>query len=219
MKSMPRLKVLLASLPLAIASGQLSSCSDTPVTAKLAPAENDAVVWEGRAISDWRWDLRAFRDVAKCNAASKALARAGKIAVPGLSLDVKDDSVFFVQVWAAEALAEIGPAAQDSLSTLEMAVKAAEEQAAPNLSRRNFAAWGHAAIVRISNRVDGHVGSIVNYLDDSDDLVRFNACRALGRLGPLAKAALPALLKAKDGDRDSLTKACAAESVTQIDRS
>ena len=123
----------------------LSSCSDTPMSARVPQAQNDDTVWEGKKLKEWRWDLRGFRNVQKCATASSALARAGSLAVDGLSQDVNDGSVFFVNVWAAKALCEIGPDAKEALPALQTAVETAQEEGKSHMGWRSFEPWGRAA--------------------------------------------------------------------------
>ena len=194
-----------------------SSCSDTPMSARVPSAQNDETVWEGKKLKDWRWDLRGFRNVQKCATASAALARAGKLAVDGLSKDVNDGSVFFVNVWAAQALYKIGPDANEALPALETAVATAQEQGKSHMGWRNFEPWGRAAIVLIGGESGDHIQKIALFLQDSDELVKINACRALGQIGSRAKSALPALNGAKQGTNKSVQE-CASEAISAIER-
>lgn len=194
----------------------MSSCSDTPMTAKCPPAQNDEMVWEGRQLKEWRWDLRGFRNVKKCATASAALARAGKAAVDGLSKDVNDGSVFFANVWAAQALCKIGPEAKDALPALETAVVTAQEKGKSHMGWRNFEPWGRAAIVKISGESSDQIEKIAAFLNDSDALVKINACRALSQLGLQAKPALLALNRAKQ-DNDKSVQECATEAIASIE--
>lgn len=193
----------------------LSSCSDTPISARVPQAENDETVWEGKKIKEWRWDLRGFRNVQKCATASAALARAGKLSVAGLSKDVNDGSVFFVNVWAAQALCKIGPDAKDALPALQTAVTTAKEMGKTHTGWRNFEPWGRAALVKISGQPAEHIDIIATFLNDSDSLVRINSCRALRELATMANPALPALNRAK-GDSDKSVQDCAAEAIIAI---
>jgi hypothetical protein len=190
--------------------------SGTPISARCPSAENDDVVWEGKKLKEWRWDLREFRNVQKCAIASAALARAGKLAVSGLSKDVNDGSVFFVNVWAAQALCRIGPNAKDALPALKTAVATAQQQGKSHMGWRNFEPWGRAAIVKITNEPGDQIEKIALFLRDNDELVKINACRALGQLGPLAKPALSALTQAKR-DKNKRVQECAAESMAAIE--
>lgn len=195
----------------------LSSCSDTPLSARVPQAQNDDTVWEGKTLKEWRWDLRGFRNVQKCATASSALARAGKLAVDGLSKDVNDGSVFLVNVWAAQALCKIGPDAEEALPALQTAVVTAQEQGKSNLGWRNFEPWGRAAIVLISGENGEHIQKIALFLQDRDELVRINACRALGQLGSRAVSVLPALNQAKQDTKKNVQE-CASETISTIER-
>lgn len=195
----------------------LSSCSDTPMSARVPQAQNDDAVWEGKKLQEWRWDLRGFRNVQKCAAASAALGRAGKLAVDGLSKDVNDGSVFFVNVWAAQSLCKIGPDAKEALPALQTAVATAQEQGKSHMGWRNFEPWGRAAIVLVGGDSGDHIQKIALFLQDSDGLVKINACRALGQLGARAQTALPALNRAKQ-DADKSVRECASEAISAIER-
>ncbi len=194
----------------------LSSCSDTPMSARVPPAQNDETVWEGKKLREWRRDLRGFRNVQKCAAASAALTRAGSLAVDGLSKDVNDGSVFFVNVWAAQSLYKIGPDAKEALPALQTAVATAQENGKSHTGWRNFEPWGRAAIVSICGESGDHISKIALFLQDSDGLVKINACRALGQLGPRAQSALPALNRAKQ-DNDKSVRECASEAISAIE--
>ena len=196
----------------------LSSCSDTPMSARVPTAQNDETMWEGKKLKDWRWDLRGFRNVQKCATASAALARAGKLAVDGLSKDVNDGSVFFVNVWAAQSLCKIGTDAKEAIPALQTAVATAQEQGKSHMGWRNFEPWGRAAIVLIGGENSDHIQKITFFLQDSDGLVKINACRALGQLGARAQTALPALNRAKQ-DTDKSVQECATEAISAIERS
>lgn len=180
-------------------------------------AENDNVPWEGRKIIEWRWDLRHFRDVKKCSRAKDALVRAGRLAVPGLAKDVNDGSVFYVNVWAAMALFQIGSDAHDAIPALESAIKRAQEKGKHDLGWRNFEPWGRAAIVRIKNDPGGQITKIISFLEDTDDLVRSNAIKALGNLGGLAIDAVPALKKHLN-DKDESVRQRAKEAIEAIEK-
>jgi len=195
----------------------LSSCSDTPMSARVPEAQNDDMVWEGKKLREWRWDLRGFKNVKKCVIASGALARAGKLAVDGLSKDVNDGSVFFVNVWAAQALCKIGPDAKEALPALQTAVATAQEQGKSQMGWRNFEPWCRAAIVLISGENGDHIQKITLFLQDSDELVRINACRALAQLGSRAVSALRALNRAKQDTKKSVQE-CASEAILAIKR-
>lgn len=195
----------------------LSSCSDTPLSARVPQAQNDDTVWEGKKLKEWRWDLRGFRNVQKCATASSALASAGKLAVDGLSKDVNDGSVFFVNVWAAQALCKVGPDAKEALPALQTAVATAQEQGKSHMGWRNFEPWGRAAIVLISGENGDHIQKIALFLRDSDELVKINACRALGQLGSRAVSAIPSLNRAQQDTKKSVQE-CASEAISAIER-
>ena len=195
----------------------LSSCSDRPLSARVPQAKNDDTVWEGKKLREWRWDLRRFRNVKKCATASATLARAGKLAVDGLSKDVNDGSIFYVNVWAAQALCEIGPDAKEALPALQTAVAKAQERGKSDVGWRNFEPWGRAAIVLISRDNSDHIQKIALFLQDSDELVKINACRALRELGSRAMSALPALYRAKQ-DTNKSVRGCASEAILAIER-
>ncbi|MGV8041069.1 MAG: HEAT repeat domain-containing protein [Thermoanaerobaculaceae bacterium] len=195
-----------------------SSCGDSPMSARVPQAQNDDTVWEGKKLQEWRWDLRGFRNVQKCATASDALARAGKLAVDGLSKDVNDGSVFFVNVWAAQSLCKIGPDAKEALPALKTAVTRAQEQGKSHMGWRNFEPWGRAAIVLISGESEDHIQKITVFLEDSDDMVRYNTCCALRQLGSQAKSALPALYRAKH-DNDKSVQDLASQAISAIEAS
>lgn len=192
----------------------LSSCSDTPMTASVPSAQNDDTVWEGKKLAEWRRDLRAF-NVQKNLAATAALARAGKLAIDGLSKDVNDESGF-VNYWAALSLCKIGPDAKEALPALQTAAATAQERGKLNDKWRIFEPWGRAAIVLTSGESGDQIQRIAVFLQDSNENVRCGAANALVVLGSQAKSALPALNQMKQ-DTNKSVQECASQAITAIE--
>ena len=161
--------------------------------------------------------------------------------VPNLANAVKDDNPR-VGIYAVKALRRMGPAAERSLPTLAEAAKSdlnikVRYQAIVALTEidkqspftyetlSSLMLSGEPAKVRetagkwmttVGASAAPAVPSLLQALDSRYPKVRNYAVIALGRIGPLAQAALPALEKvARDDDRKTVRDS-AAEAIRQI---
>ncbi len=130
----------------------------------------------------------------------------GARAVPGLIDDLQGTDVQ-AQALAAMHLGEIGPEAKPAVPILMALAQSAD-------SYVSSTAAGALPTIDLSaarTAMSQYVGS----LSHVDLQVRRDAARALGALGPLAKPAVPALLKAL-GDSDELVRDHATRALGQI---
>jgi HEAT repeat protein len=63
---------------------------------------------------------------------------------------------------------------------------------------------------------DIFVPAYIMDMQDRDEIIRISAARSLGRLGPAATAAIPALQKAAQSDPETEVRHAATEALTKI---
>ena len=136
--------------------------------------------------------LKAVKDVnpetrAHAVAALAKIEADAKAVMPILDEALADQSAAVRKV-AAEAAGKLGEAAQDAVPKLFALLKAEEDRAVALDSLRQ---------IKVKS-----TPLLVEALSINDPSVRLFACESLGRLGPLAKDAIPALKKALNDDYD-----------------
>jgi HEAT repeat protein len=127
-------------------------------------------------------------------------------AVVGLLADALRDSRPAVRAAAAEALGQIGPAAQPAVSGLLDLTRD------PEVEPRRRAA---EALGRVDRQTSAAAGVLVPLLDDPATSVRLAAVQSLGQLGQSARMALPALLQIQN-DPDRAIRRAAMVAITAI---
>jgi HEAT repeat protein len=143
--------------------------------------------------------------------AARALGELGvaaKDAVPMLT-EVLSDDEFFVREGAAEALGSMGHWASTSVPALLAALRG------PELTLRDRALDALASIDQKALVTDG-VPLLIAEMHHGTPAGRIQATRAVGRIGPEAKAAVPALVDALK-DPSAKVRECAREALTKID--
>lgn len=115
--------------------------------------------------------------------ARRALTRIGPKAVPALTAALEKENND-VRWWAAQALGEIGPSAAAAIPALIAALHDRSEAVRDTGAPEALGKIGPAAIP-----------ALLVALRDADAFVRAGAVRALGRMGPPAKTAVPRLLE------------------------
>ncbi len=141
----------------------------------------------------------------------------GEVATSALAEALSDSSAK-VRGHAARALGKIGPKAADAMAALKTATgdkdgvvrvqaAAAMMRIDPETTRQAMPVLIKAmkdplpivrseatgALALVGDRVPGVVGKLIDALADSSEDVRIQAAVALGKMGPKAKSALPAL--------------------------
>jgi HEAT repeat protein len=167
----------------------------------------------------------------------KTLGKLGDDAVPALTEALRDKDPA-VQKAALTALVPIGPAAKSAFTAIKELASKAEH---PDLLKTaiaalpKFGAEGQAALLDLLKRDDSAVRfaclqavaaqkelpsavvpGAIGALTDKNEKVRALAAYVLGKLGPEAKEALPALAKARE-DSDERVRELAAKAVKQIE--
>jgi HEAT repeat protein len=120
-----------------------------------------------------------------------------------------DDSDWYVRATACEGLGKMGARAAEAVPQ----VKAALDDQVTMV--RVYAARALYAIDPCSARIV--VDCLVHALSDPDSDVRDEAATGLGKVGPAARSALPALRRALDDEWSNVRKA-AAEAVSKIEQ-
>jgi HEAT repeat protein len=162
-----------------------------------APAQDLDARYQGQTVAEW---LRRLGDddwSVRCGAAY-ALGEIGppaRVAVPGLALALKYDAHPRVRAAAARALGKIGVDARSAAFALV--------EALTDKNREVREAATPAA-----------VQPLIGALQKGDLDIQIRACRALGHIGPPAKAAVPAL---KALLPDSFVRAAALDALNKID--
>jgi Protein kinase domain/HEAT repeats len=144
----------------------------------------------------------------KAARALRELGLAAKDAVPMLT-EVLSDDEFFVREGAAEALGSMGLWARTSVPALLATLRG------PELTLRDRALDALASIDQKALVTDG-VPLLIAEMHDGTPAGRIQAIRAVGLIGPEAKAAVPALAEALK-DPSAKVSECAREALTKID--
>ena len=145
-------------------------------------------VYQGKTIAQWIEQLQSEK-VEDQRTAAEILGDIGRYAkntkdiVQALTgvLQAKGDGL--VRLQAVRSLGRIGPAAKEAVPTLKFAVKDPSVASACRL-----------ALWHISNDA-GQIKELIDTLKVKDPLIRSSAIRALGEIGPKARAAMPLLIK------------------------
>lgn len=103
-----------------------------------------------------------------------------------LSQILTNDPIAGVRQSVAAAIGSIGPVAESAASALLISAKDSDHQV------RNNSLW---ALSRIQADPGLVLPGLINALDDSYSIARENAAIALGRYGPVATSAVPALVR------------------------
>jgi HEAT repeat protein len=111
------------------------------------------------------------------------LGPAAARAVPALVEALQDDKIGFL---AAGALARIGPPAKEAIPALRQELQTAEGYEKLNICK---ALWS------IEEAASEVVPALIELLNDDFDPIRRDAASLLGKIGPLASAAVPTLVK------------------------
>lgn len=174
--------------------------------------------------------------------AAEGLSRIGplaKDAEPALIAVLADGDQEYVHSAAAEALGQIGPDAKEAVPVLLRRLKAPTAYVRVNAAKALWHIAKHPAALKVvlagmNDRsgmtrvyaaetawlIQQHTDAIpllIEAAQDEKNNVRYAAARALGRLGPSAKAALPALRNLLD-DSDWLLVETGQDSIKKIDR-
>ncbi len=113
---------------------------------------------------------------------------------------------------AMYALGSIGPAAKDAVAALN------KQTESDSFLRRVTAAWALASIQPDNKQaIDKATPLLSEALKNEQEFVRLNAAIALGRLGPAARAAAPAL-QTLDKDPSPAVRAAAEEALRRMAR-
>ncbi|MDB5306945.1 MAG: repeat protein [Gemmataceae bacterium] len=144
---------------------------------------------DGKKLSEWAELLRG-KDVVQRQGAVLALAKFGPEAVPQLARALTDKEVVNVRLWAAHALGKMGPKAKAAAPQLAAALKDDSGLVRVEVAK---ALWKVAAD-------KAAVTALAQALADADPSTRHLAAEALGEVGPSAKAAAPALVRALKDD-------------------
>jgi HEAT repeat protein len=143
-----------------------------------------------------------------CRLAAKALSRIGPRSVPAL-LEALMSPDSFVRGEAALALGWLGADAEEAVCALAelLRVEPGQAPAKPSGPGGGPGAGGQDALVTRATLIVPHT--------DTGDLVRVYAAQALGRIGPVARLALPALTAALRDPSERVREAAAA-AIAQI---
>jgi HEAT repeat protein len=117
-----------------------------------------------------------------------AVGTAAPEAVPRLMTLLLDPDGQYARPAAAEALGRVGPPAADAVPRLKDALHDCQLR---------VRVWAAFALIRITGESKPYLPLIISALRDEPDA----AAEALRRLGPAARSAIPALIKALDDDR------------------
>jgi HEAT repeat protein len=116
--------------------------------------------------------------------------------------------------WAASALGEFGPAAEEAVPVLIKVIK--ESTPEPPTENEAMAAEALGKIAPDTPSADQAVAALLPVLESKDESTRIRAIEALGRFGPRAGAAIPKI-RALKGDSDHSVRDAAAKSLSAID--
>ncbi len=140
----------------------------------------------GRTLQQWAKDLDNSNEIVQARAA-KMLGLFGPQAVPVLK-QCLDHSSEAVRYWACSYLGDLAPRGDQALVERLNQLKNDAEHPACAMA----AAY---ALCRIEGP-QGHIELLIQRLDHGEPGMAISACDFLGRLGPQAKAAVPALERA-----------------------
>ncbi len=151
-----------------------------------APAPKDEPVYQGRKIGEW---MRLFKDgdvVDRQGAVYAFTQIGGAAAVPPLTEALGDKKITNDRLWAAYGLRRIGPAAKAAVPQLELALKDDYGLVRVEAAKALWAISEHKSAIP----------ALIGLLKAKEVETRVGAAEALERIGPKAKAAVPALLEA-----------------------
>lgn len=197
--------IRLATIPAVLAMWiSISVVCRTPTTAAdkpVKPATQDKAA--GRTFAEWTQQLTAKQRIARLRAA-RTLPVFGERAIPVLteSLDSDDSAIVY---WAAYGLGDIGRPAPKAIQPLKLIVKSKSE------GLRIAAAY---ALCRLGHVKDA-LPALTRALKSPHRGTANSAADFLARIGPPAKAALPALNAARD-HKDYHVKNAANEAIRRI---
>ena len=137
----------------------------------------------GRTLQQWAQDLEADNEIVQARAA-KMLGLFGPQAVPTLKRCLNHPSEA-VRYWACSSLGDLAPRGDQQLVERLKQLKNDPEHPACAMA----AAY---ALCRIEGPQE-HIGLLIRRLDHGEPGMATSACDFLGRLGPLARSAIPAL--------------------------
>ena len=162
--------------------------------AKLGPTGKTALPALKEALKDPDEDV-----VTAVKRAVQAIGDEAPDPVAALVKQLKDKDPI-VRLKAIRELTKLGAAARDALPTLQEASKDSDEDVQASAKRAILAI---AAEPVTKPEPPSPTTALLKQLQDKDPLVRIQAARDLGKLGPMAKDAVPALTEAlKDADED-----------------
>lgn len=172
-------------VPLALLAASLIAGPPT-AESSLPPAQNQAAMAvqsvAGRNLKEWAADLKSPNEFIRLRAA-KSLLPFGKSAVPALCEALGDKHVG-VQYWAASHLGSIGVASPSATRTLM------QMESGKNPALAMAAAF---ALCRLE-KSDKHLKVLVARLEYPQRGMACAAAEFLGKVGPPAKSAVPALV-------------------------
>jgi HEAT repeat protein len=116
--------------------------------------------------------------------------------------------------WAAHALGDFGPAAEEAVPALVKIIK--ESTPEPPTLNESSAAVALGKIAPGTPSADQAIAALLPVLESKDLFSRVRAIEALGRFGPRARAAVPKI-RALEGDRESEIRKAVAKSLPAID--
>ncbi len=140
---------------------------------------------DGRKLSEWERLLKSG-DTGDRQAAILALGKIGPKGVPALAEGLKDKEIVNVRLWAAWGLRRNGADAKAAIPQLVQALKDECGLVQIEAAKTLWEISEHKATVP----------ALIELLKHKDPNIREGAAKALGSIGPKAKAAVPALEKA-----------------------
>src|SRR5262249_7246673 len=134
---------------------------------------------------EWIQQLKSGDGVER-QGAVLALGKLGPGAVPALAEALKDKEIVNVRLWAAWGLRRIGAEAKAAVPQLEAALK----------DESRLVRFEAAIALWAISKQKSAIPALIDLLKNKDANARWRSAEALERIGPKAKAAVPALLEA-----------------------